>query len=407
MPMFDNSRRQLNDLMGQRANFLAAAEAAQLAGNSDEFRAQMDHATALNTQIDDLQAVIAEADRYAEANAPIFTPGQTSRRDMAEMGRILAAREPVKLDLREFLPRMNSTTLATGTLVTPVGAGSEVRSGFSSQISSLIDEVSVMDLTGMSAYEEPYVVSEMAAQGGVVATTAGQARTASDPTFAKAPIAPYEVTVTTLVDRNLSRLNPANYAEKIQSMALNALRRKANALIMNGDGQVTPKMFGITTAKNSAGSAIYDGANIGASITVDTLDTIVFSYGAEEAVGGGARLYLTKANLKAIGALRGTNEKRRLYEITADPGNPNTGVIRDGGLIVPYTICKDVGAEQLVYLNPLNYLLGLFGEYTIRVDESVKSIERMNAILGDVMMGGNLVVDKGAYIGALANPTTT
>ena len=402
MPMFDNSRRQLNDLMGQRANFLAAAETAQLAGNSDEFRAQMDRATALNPQIDDLQAIIAEADRYAEANAPTFTPGQTSRRDMAEMGRILAAREPVKLDLREFLPRMNSTTLATGTLVAPVGAGSEVRSGFTSQISSLIDEVSVMDLTGMNAYEEPYVVSEMAAQGGDVATTAGQARTASDPTFAKAPIAPYEVTVTTLVDRNLSRLNPANYAEKIQSMALNALRRKANALIMNGDGQVTPKIFGITTAKNSAGSAIYDGANIGASITVDTLDAIVFGYGGDEMVAGQARLYLTKANLKAIGALRGTNEKRRLYTITPDQNNPNTGIIADGGLIVPYTLCKDVGAEKLVYLNPMNYLLGLFGEYTIRVDESVKSIERMNAILGDVMMGGNLVIDKGAFVGTLS-----
>ena len=32
------------------------------------------------------------------------------------------------------------------------------------------------------------------------------------------------------------------------------------------------------------------------------------------------------------------NEKRRLYRITHDVGNPNTGVIEDGGLIVPYTI---------------------------------------------------------------------
>lgn len=409
MPMFDNTRRQLNDLMGQRANFLAAAEAAQNAGNPTEFQAQMANATALNPQIDDLKAIVDEADRYAAVNAPVIG-ANASRRDMAEMGRILADHQPVKLNMHDFLPqllRQDSVTLATGTLVTPQGAGADVRSGFTSQISSLIDEVSVMDLTGMSSYEEPYVVSEMEAQGGVVASTAGTARTASDPTFAKAPIGAYEVTVTTYVDRNLGRLNPANYAAKIQTMALNALRRKANALIMNGDGQVSPKMYGITTAKNSAGSAIYDGKNIGEAISVGTLDELVFGYGAEEAVDGTARLYLTKANLKAIGALRGTNEKRRLYEIEADPANPNTGVIRDGGMIVPYTICADTGASKLVYLNPLNYLLGLFGEYTIRVDESYKFAERMNTIAGDILMGGNLVVDKGAFIGTLAAQTTT
>ena len=42
--------------------------------------------------------------------------------------------------------------------------------------------------------------------------------------------------------------------------------------------------------------------------------------------------------------------------------------------------------------------LGLFGEFTIRVDESVKAVERMYTILGDAMVGGNLVVDKGFVV---------
>ena len=88
-----------------------------------------------------------------------------------------------------------------------------------------------------------------------MATLAGTARTASDPTFAKAKIAPYEVDVTSYVDRNLGRLNPADYAAKIQTMALRALRRKINGLIVNGDGQTSPDMYGITTAKNTAGTA--------------------------------------------------------------------------------------------------------------------------------------------------------
>ena len=43
--------------------------------------------------------------------------------------------------------------------------------------------------------------------------------------------------------------------------------------------------------------------------------------------------------------------------------------------------------------------VGLFGDYTVRVDESVKAVERMNTILGDAMVGGNLIVDKGFVVG--------
>ena len=158
----------------------------------------------------------------------------------------------------------------------------------------------------------------------------------------------------------------------------------------------------MTTAKNSAGADIFAGENVGAAIAVDTLDKLVFGYGGDEMVAGQARLYLTKANLKAIGALRGTNEKRRLYTITPDQNNPNTGIIADGGLIVPYTLCAAVGATKLVYANPLNYLLGLFGQYSIRVDESYQAGKRLNTILGDVKLGGNLVIDKGAFVGTLS-----
>ena len=55
----------------------------------------------------------------------------------------------------------------------------------------------------------------------------------------------------------------------------------------------------------------------------------------------------------------------------------------------------------MVYGDPLNYELGLFGDYSIRVDESVKALERMVAILGDAFVGGNLVVDKGFVVASL------
>lgn len=399
-------RREYNDLLGQRARHLAAAEAALKEGDRTGYQTAMDAVTALNPQIEDQGALIAEQDRYARLHAPSFGP-ESGERDMAEMGRMLAAGESVRFSVGEVMrdagigPR-NSTTLATGTLVAPTGAGTDIRDGFAAQVSSLIDQVRAVNLTGLTGYEEPYVVSEMEAQGAAVKTAAGTARTASDPTFAKAAIKPYEVSVTSFVDRNLSRLNPADYAAKIQGMALRALRRKVNALILSGDGQTNPDMYGITNAKNTAGTAICAAKSLGAAIGVDTLDELVFSYGGNEEVGGSARLLLTKASLKALGALRGTNEKRRLYKITPDAGSPNTGVIEDGGLIVPYTLVSAIGDSTLAYGDPANYELGLFGDYLIRVDESVKAVERMNAILGDIMVGGNLVVDKGFVVGTLA-----
>ena len=210
-------------------------------------------------------------------------------------------------------------------------------------------------------------------------TTAGTARTASDPTFSAAKIAPYEATVTTFVDRNLSRLTPVAYEEKIRSIAMRSLRRAVAKLIYNGDGQGTPDMYGIKTAKDTAGAALFKTVNV-SSIEAGFLDNIVFAYGSDEEVGGNARLFLTKADLAAIGALRNADDNR-VYEIVPDPANANTGRTLDGG--------------------PMNFELGLFGDYSIRIDENDKAVERMNAILGDVMVGGNLIVKDGFVVATL------
>ena len=142
------------------------------------------------------------------------------------------------------------------------------------------------------------------------------------------------------------------------------------------------------------------------------LEDIVFAYGYDEEIGGNARLFLNKADLAAIGKLR-DGDNHALYKIIPDPGNANTGRITDGGLIVPYTIGSALTAlsgstagsadiQTMLYGDPMNYELGLFGPYSIRIDESVKAVERMNTILGDVMVGGNLIAKDGFCIATLA-----
>ena len=390
-------RRKLIDLCATRSKELEKAEAALNANDQETYAACMVKIGNMNTEIEQIQNLIREQDRKV-TEAPT---NPAEQRDMAEdRGATLMRGDDVVIsaaDVRRFL---NSTTVATGTIVQPTGAGSMIHDPVGNQVSSIIDQVTVQDLTGMGAYQEPYVKTEMEAQSGKVDTVAGTARTESDPTFGVAELRPREVSVTSFVDRNISRLSPADYYAKVMAMAMRAMRRVVAKMIITGDGEGSPAMFGITNAKNKASENIFAEETITA-IDATTLDQLYFAYGSDVAIGANARLLLTKKNLKAFGALRGTNEKRRLLDIVPDMANPNTGIIRDGGVVIPYTISSDVTDQKLLYGDPANYLLGLFGGYTIRVDESVKAVERMYAILGDVMVGGNLVVDKGFVVGTV------
>lgn len=397
-------RRKMNDLMTKRAGLLAEAEAAYNSGDRETYTAKMTAIGNVNTEINEVKALIDEQDRQFMAKAP---DAREEAEKAQERGNALMKGGEVKFSAAEV---RKAVTLATGTLVEPTGVGSDVRDIIGGAVSSIVDQVSVADLTGMGAYQEPYVISELTANANTVASKAGTSRPAStDPTFGVAEIKPYELTVTSFVDRNLARLTPANYYAKIYNMAMRAMRRKLATLIVNGDGETTHVMYGIKNAVNKAGTPIYSTANVSA-VDVNLLDNLYFAYGTDDALAPNARLLLTKSDLKAIGQLRGTNEKQRLFSIEPDMGNPNTGIIRDGGVVIPYTICSDLtslfgatasasGAIQtMCYGSPANYLLGLFGDFTIRVDESFKAQERLLTILGDAFVGGNLVADKGFVV---------
>ena len=401
-------RRKLIDLKTQRTALLEGAEALLKAGKREEYRTEMEKVSNMNAEIKDLQDLIQEQDRkFLDA-----APDRGEERDKAlERADVLKKGGEVKFSARETIRDVyqasKQITLATGTIVQPTGAGADIRDPLGNVVSSIVDEVYVQDLTGMSAFLEPYVISEVDAKGGKVATTAGTARTVStNPKFGVSKISPYELTVTTYVDRNISRLSPANYYEKIRSMAMRAMRRKLSDLIVNGDGQGSPDMFGIKNAKNVAGENIFAALEITGGVTEDLLTDLFFAYGGDETIGANARLYCNKADLRAMGKIRGAQDKKRVFDIQPEGGNPNRGMISDGGTMIPYAINSFLTAldgagtsvQTMAYGDPMNYELGLFGEFTIRVDESVKAVERMYTILGDAMVGGNLVVDKGFVV---------
>ena len=294
-----------------------------------------------------------------------------------------------------------SILLSTGSLAKPTKV-----SGINdaeNTVSSIIDQVQVDDATGMGEDRVAYVKSIQTA--GMA--TDGTASTPSDPEFRTAAIKPFLVDTLSYVSREIRKQTPLNYAEKVQEAAMQALRTKVAKLIIGGNGSTEP--YGIINAVNTETSpeAIYETLTVDTNVIGEkTLRKIVFSYGGNENVGGGAVLYLNKEDLVAFGDVRGTNEKLPVYEITPDGNNPNIGIIKDGGLSVPYCISSQCTAlsrstkgstaiKTMVYGDPRNYKLDLFGDYEVRVSEDYKFAERMLAVLGEVMVGGNIICDKG------------
>lgn len=334
------------------------------------------------------------------------TKGQEQREntvDIEERAKKLAETGRMSINAAET----RSILLDTGTLAKPTKVGG-INEPFNT-VSSIVDLVFIEDLTGVGAYKEAYMKSWQTAQEN---TAYGTAPTPSDPVFRTVAINPFPLDVLTYVGKNLRKQTPLAYEEKVRRGALIALRKKLAAWIVNGNG--TTKAYGIYNAVNTEETpeSLIEELLVAKDYKIDatTLRKIVFAYGGDENVVTGAKLFLNKNDLIAFGDVRGTNEKKAVYEIIPDGSNPTTGIIKDGGLSVPYVICSDVTAltgssetgasriKTMIYGEPYAYKVGLFGDYEINVSEDYKFGEGLLTVKGEVMAGGNVVVDKGFVV---------
>ena len=178
-------KRKLIDLASARTAALAAAEAALTAGNQADYDSRMTEVTNLNAEITRIQNLIAEQER----NLDIAAPSAAEARDMAEeRAHQLMAGKEIVFSAKETLRNIRNSTVVSGAIAQPTGAGAEVRDGLGE--TSLLDLVSVQDLTGLSGWEEPYAIADPTTYAGAPDSVGGTTRTASDPTFGIAPIKP-------------------------------------------------------------------------------------------------------------------------------------------------------------------------------------------------------------------------
>lgn len=292
-----------------------------------------------------------------------------------------------------------ATIVSSGTLQ-PVKVGDINEPG--NTVSSIVDMIAVEDLTGTGEYKEAYLDSWQSAGKG----TEGTAPAQSEPTFGSVTLKPVLVSVLSYISKQVKKQTPLNYEDKVRKGALIALRREVQKRVTNSN---EAGFYGVVNAVNDKGNTMNTILPYGA-IDDKTLRKIVLSYGGDNGVEGGAVLFLNKNDLIAFGDVRGTNEKKAVYEIIPDASNPNKGIIKDGGLSVPYCInpdllshsdtmtAKTAKTNTMAYGKPLAYKLGLWGNYEVEVSKDYKFAEGLLAIRGEVMVGGNVVQKEGFVV---------
>ena len=284
-----------------------------------------------------------------------------------------------------------ATLISGGTLATPtqVGGIADINDGES----SIIDMVFVDDCEGMGTDRQAYVSAGMTA----AAQTEGSAASSSDPTYGYVDITPTSIAVYSQISKQAKKQSPLKYEEKTKALALQSLRQKATA------GVIVPKLIASTLVDEVVAPL---DANHKGKLAADTLRKLVLSYGGDEFSGGQGVLFLNKTDLIALGDIRGTNEKKAVFEIIPNE-NPNTGIIKDGGMSVKYCICSALTAcegtlysstgkqRTMFYGYPKNFKLDLFSDYEVRVSEDFAITSLMDTIVGDVEAGGDVIVKKG------------
>jgi HK97 family phage major capsid protein len=381
---------KMRNMLAEAQTEEKALRAAVLDGETKEERADAQEALdKVIEKIAEINGIIAELDEPAEADAKADDAntntderglnimatmenrnGAVTENKAEERAKAFAASGEMTIENAEA----RAVLVSSGKLATPTEvAGINDKTG--AKVSSIVDLVKITDASGMGAYKVAYEDADAAA----AAQTEGAAYNESDPTYGFVEIKPQTEAVLSYISKQARKQTPLNYAEKVQGSALVALRKRAAKII-------TDKLVA---------SSLNVELDL-AALDETSLRKIAFNYGGDESIVGAATLFINKADLVALGDVRGS-DKKAVYEITPDASNPNTGIIKDGGLSVPYCINSNLAAGTLAYGQAQNFELALFSNYEINVSEDFAINKGLLTIVGDVELGGDVVV-KGGFV---------
>lgn len=353
--------------------------------SEEELKAAGEELDTLKAKKEELEKELAEINAQIEALEKPAVEEQPQRNKLnfmtkQERGAKTMNIEERKAQAQKFVETGKTITsveetravlVSSGAIATPTEVSGINENGFVG-VSSIIDLVKVENCEGMGKNRVAYSKTDSAA----AAQTEGSAAGGTGATFGFVDINPESIAVLDAISKQTKKQSPLQYEAKVREKALLALRKEAARI-------VTEKVLASSLTKKET-----------IAYTADAIRTIALSYGGDEGIDGTAYLFLNKADLITFGKIRGTQDKKAVFEITPDT-NPNTGTIKDGGTIVKYCLNKNLEEGTMLYGNPKNIELDLFSNYEVKVSEDFQFDKLMDTIRGDVELGAEVVAQHG------------
>lgn len=264
--------------------------------------------------------------------------------------------------------------LSTGQIATPTAVGGI--NGLAEIGVGIVDDVKAVALTGNGAYKVGYKATNAAA----AAVTDGQPISSTGPTFGVVTINPAEWATLDTISNQVKKVSPLAYEAEVEASALIALREYASDTIIEA-----------VQASDLKGT-------ITQAIDKDYLTGLLLSY-TSIAGKGEVVLYLNQTDLKALGAVRGTNEKRRLFDITFDQGTTKSGVISENGMACKFRVIDTLATGTQLFGQPKTIEMPMWDGYKIDTDEGGKYFEaNMIAVRGLQTANADLCAKNGMYV---------
>lgn len=288
----------------------------------------------------------------------------------------------------EDLFNKRAVTVKSGDLVLPKHDSPNIKGTFN-QVSTLIDRVTYIPLTGGESYETAYDVIH--GEGNY--TAEGEPYHDVEVEFGYAKISKTKLTAYNEITEEVLKLPRANYGQRVVDAVRQSLRKKASKEILNGRGPEQEELVGIFSEQ---AKAINPATDISISnIDADTLNEIIYAYGGDEDVEDASVLILSKDDLRKFSLVK-YPDGRKVYDIK---NNGNTGTI-DG---VEFVINSGAGSlttsavgDYLMAYGPLsNYEMAIFSPTEVKRSEDYKFKEGMVAHRGSVFSGGNVASFNG------------
>ena len=252
------------------------------------------------------------------------------------------------------------------------------------EVSTLVDRVHVVNINGGETYKKSFVKSH----GEAGLTEEGKPYSETEPEYGYLTITKVKITAYTEITEELEKLPALPYQAEVLKNINISLKKKISQQIIRGAGD-SNTFTGIFSDK---AVALKDQKEFSiAEITDTTLDDIIFAYGGDEEVEGGAVLILNKNDLRAFAKLR-TPEGRKVHVIDYK------ACTIDG---IPYVInshCKAIsdpatteGEYSIAYGALQNYEVPIFSPVEIGKSTDYKFKDGITCYKASVFTGGNVV----------------